>query len=72
MTLDENVATDEVQTSVLQVLNGDAEAPEILVDKIEQQNPGLPRDNVKGAIISLLNRGILELTLEGRLRLGRK
>jgi hypothetical protein len=70
--LEERANTEDVEEAVVRLLAASApETPDAVVDQVEAEHPELPRSDVKDELVSMLNRGILQLTVEGRLRLTR-
>ncbi len=70
--LDERSLALEARDVVLRTILARRHRDKLLratIEAVEVANPGISPERVKAAIVSLLNRGILELTPEGRLRL---
>lgn len=64
---------DLVESSVVTLLRaGPPETPDVVLERLGEQLPGLPAESIKSELISLLNRGVIVLTLEGKLRVLRQ
>jgi hypothetical protein len=70
--LDERSLAIEARDVVVRMLGEPEHHDQLLhtiLEAVESENPAVPPERVKAAIIALLNRGILELTPKGHLRL---
>jgi hypothetical protein len=68
--LDERSLAIEAREVVERTVRGQhpAAALQVVIDAAQAANPTVTPEHVKAAIVSLLNRGILELTRDGRVK----
>lgn len=62
------LADQELVVRALSARNGSDDRIQIVVEALEKEHPTLTPQRVRSALVSLLNRGILELTGDGRIR----